>query len=178
MANSGRDFKLSLCNLKNEVSREASFTRYIEEVYGSHAQTQLLAANHTNIMAKSNVDKAKLGNDKMSPTMDMSLLAFGGEIHQDFVQHVDGVFEQAVTTCYCHVVSLTEPIILQQAIVDLVNLFEHHFPNQCTALSILLNYEEHKKQPDCEYLKPFYDRMSFYQFMSMCYVYFHNTFTW
>jgi hypothetical protein len=70
-----------------QASREAYFTRNIEEVYGDHTHTQLLAANYTNIMAKSNVDEAKLGVDEAPSTMDMSVLAFGGETYRDFVQH-------------------------------------------------------------------------------------------
>jgi hypothetical protein len=41
MAKSGRDFKPSIRNLKNEASREACFTRYCEEVYGDHASSSV-----------------------------------------------------------------------------------------------------------------------------------------
>jgi hypothetical protein len=62
-------------------------------------------------------------------------------------------------------------------IVALVNLFKHHFPNQDTALNSF-ELQRTKKWPDCEYLKPFNDIMVFYQFMSMCQVRSHKTFTW
>jgi hypothetical protein len=105
-------------------------------------------------------------------------LAFGGETYREFVKHVDDVFQTAVVECYGRFVSLTEPIISQTTICGLVDLFKIKFLNQYTALSVLLNYEEHKKRPDRLHLKPFYDRMIFYQFMSMCRVRCHKTFTW
>jgi hypothetical protein len=130
-----------------------------------------------NSTAKSKVDKEKQ-DDEIGTSVDMSVLAFGGDRYHEFAQHVDGVFKQAITTYYGRFVSLTEPIISQTTICGLVDLFKTEFPNQYTALLILLNYEEHKKQPDRDHLKQFYDRMIFYQFMSMCRVCCHKTFTW
>jgi hypothetical protein len=69
MVDQGCNFKPILCNLKNEASREAAyFTRYIEEVYRDHVQTQLLAVNYMNITAKSDINEVKLGVDKAPPT--------------------------------------------------------------------------------------------------------------
>jgi hypothetical protein len=174
MSKSGRDFKPGLRNLKNEASRDAYFTRYLHEVYGDHAQTQLLASNFTNITTKNEVDLEDNSNVSQSP-MDMSTLGFGGDSYNDFVQHVDGVFEEAVKACYGRFVSLSEPIISQQAIVRLVDMFKQQFPSQYSAISMLLNYDEHKKRNEREHLKPFYDRMIFYQFMSLCRVRCHKT---
>jgi hypothetical protein len=177
MSKSGRDFKPGLRNLKNEASRDAFFTRFLHEVYGDHAQTQLLASNFNNITTKNEVDLED-NNDVSKASTDMSTLGFGGDSYNDFVQHVDGVFEEAVKACYGRFVSLSEPIISQQAIVRLVDMFKRQFPSQYSAISMLLNYDEHKKRNEREHLTPFYDRMIFYQFMSLCRVRCHKTFTW
>jgi hypothetical protein len=112
------------------------------------------------------------------PNCLLPFLAFGGATYREFVRHVDGVFENAVVNCYGRFVTLTEPIISQTSISLLVDLFKSKFPNQYSALSVLLNYKEHKKRLDREHMKPFYDRMIFYQFLSMCRIRCHKTFTW
>jgi hypothetical protein len=68
MFKSGWDFKPSFRNLQNEASMGAYFTRYIHEVYGDHAQTQLLAANYSNITAKRDVVEVNLGDVKAATT--------------------------------------------------------------------------------------------------------------
>jgi hypothetical protein len=70
----------------------------------------LLASNFNNITTKNEVDLED-NNDVSKASTDMSTFGFGGDSYNDFVQHVDGVFEEAVKACYGRFVSLSEPSI-------------------------------------------------------------------
>jgi hypothetical protein len=105
-------------------------------------------------------------------------LAFSGEHYTTFVQHIDGVFKSAVKACYGKFVSLTAPIVSQKTIIRLVEMFKSRFQHQYLAIAVLLNYTTHMNKERLKHLLPFYDRMIFYHFLSLCRVRSHKTFSW
>jgi hypothetical protein len=78
-----------------------------------------------------------------------SLIVEGDE-YNAFVQHVDGIFCQAVVDCYGHFVSLTEPIVSQTQVVHIVELFKSKFQAQYWAIAVYIDHvylaEEYKVQ--------------------------------
>jgi hypothetical protein len=105
-------------------------------------------------------------------------LSFGGDNYKTFLQHVDLVFKSAVKECYGHFISLTAPIVSQETIVKLVDMFKSRFQEQYWAIATLLKYSDHMKLARAQHLLPFYDRMIFYHFLSLCRVRSHKTFSW
>jgi hypothetical protein len=97
-------------------------------------------------------------------------LSFGGDNYSSFVSHVDGVFKAAAKECYGHFVSLTEPIVSQEMIIKLVNIFKAWFQQQYWAIATLLKYSDHMKLAHFKHLLPFYDQTIFYCFLSLCHV--------
>jgi hypothetical protein len=142
--------------LKNEANREALFCRYLSELHGNTAQTMYLSANYKLF---------EMENWKREATLAASLplledvyasLTVGGNVYKAFVQHVDGVFANAVFDCYGRFVSLTEPIVSQTTISRLVGMFKTRFPDQYWGIACLLNYNMHMKKVRSEHLLPFY----------------------
>jgi hypothetical protein len=168
--------------LKNEPNREALYCQNLTELYGDTAQTMYLSANYKVFKGDTLAATKRLALT-VSPTKDdhsdmyCSLTAEGDVINL-FVQHVDGIFCQAVVGCYGQFVSLMEPIVSQYTIVRLVKLFKDKFKAQYWAIALLLKYNVHMKKFHSTHLLPFYNRMVFYHFLWMCRVHSHRTFTW
>jgi hypothetical protein len=175
----GRDFFKRLVKLKNDANREALFSRYLIELYGDTTQTMYLSANYKvfendpNPAPEETTTAASISSGDPYPD-----LVFCGDYYKTFEQHVEGVFRDAVMECYGCFVSLTVPIVSQLTIVRLVDLFKSRFKTQYWVLATMLNYNEHMKLAKNEHLLPFYDRMIFYHFMSICRVRSHKTFSW
>ena len=120
----GQEFHKRLVKLKNEPNREALYCRYLTELYGDTAQTMYLLANYKVFEGETLAATKRLAAT-VSPTHeDLSPLYCSltpdGDVFKFFIQHVDGVFENAVVDCYGRFVSLTEPIIDQLSIVHMV----------------------------------------------------------
>jgi hypothetical protein len=178
----GREFHKRLVKLKNESNREALYCRYLTELYGDTAQTMYLSANYK-VFEGDTLAATKLLATTVGPTTEDYSEVYGsltadGDVFKYFVQHVEGVFEKAVVDCYGRFVSLTEPIVSQPSMVHLVDLFKEKFQAQYWAIAMLLKYNVNMKLFRCTHLLPFYDRMIFYHFLSMCRVRCHRTFTW
>jgi hypothetical protein len=133
----GRDFHGRLVKLRNDVNREALYSRYLIELYGDSAQTLYLSANYKLFEMESSSSKklnaASSATPRVCDDTSFSTLPVVGADYNAFVKHVDGVFEKAVKECYGRFVSLTEPIVSQTTINLMVDMFKSQFKelNNC-----------------------------------------------
>jgi hypothetical protein len=175
-----REFHKRLQKLSNEPNREALYSRYLTELYGDTAQTMYLSVNYKTFENNSGKPSTPF---PVTPVVTdwndtFKCLHLDVDVYTSFIQHVDGVFRQAVTDCYGRFVCLTEPIVPQSTMVRIAQLFKDKFKPQYWAIATQLNYCTHMKRFRTKHLLPFYDRMILYHFISMCRVRCHRTFTW
>jgi hypothetical protein len=150
-------------------SREAFYARYLKEMHGDHAQTQLLSANYKLIALEEAAEERRTLKDSVKDPSDDCGLEFGDATYTDLVNHGDTIFEEVIKECYGRFVVSTEPIVSQVTTMKrLTDHFKQPFPVQYNALAKLLNYEERMRRKDREHLFDFYNRMIVYKFMSIC----------
>jgi hypothetical protein len=103
-----------LQNLHVQSSQEEFYCQFLQVVYGNHSQTLFLSSNYKLFSVESDdLDEEQVVIDSNTTFDAFAQLNFGGDIYKTFIQHADGVFEQAVVHCYGCFISLTEPIISQ-----------------------------------------------------------------
>ena len=162
-----RSFRKQLSKLKNELSRESYFTRYLAELHSDESQTLLLCNAFSSLPSLSwqKPPPPMVGSSQL-----VESLSFGGPVFLSYSTKVDTAIATAVAACYGQFVTLTEPILLQSTINYLAAECHSSFPLQCTAISTLLSFQENSKVQKRSHLLPFYNRMVFYSFMLLAHV--------
>jgi hypothetical protein len=126
----GREFHKKFHRVKNNQNREALFGCHLLESHGDATQTMCLAANHKNHKKDASVALNAKPDEPVTAELEDSADSFpslvvGGDVHNSFVQHVDGVFRQSVVDCFGCFVLLTEPIVTAVKINLLANEFKN-----------------------------------------------------
>jgi hypothetical protein len=170
-----RSFRKQLSKLKNELSRESYFTRYLAELHGDESQTLLLCNAYSTLPSLSWL---KPPPPTVGAAQLVQLLSFGGPVFLAYSSKVDAIIASTIAACYGEFVTLTQPILLQSTINSLAGECHSLFPLQCTAISTLLNFEENSELQKRLHLLPFYSRMVFYSFMSLARMRNNKNFAW
>jgi hypothetical protein len=104
-----RDYSTLISKLRMQSSQELIYSRMLHELHGDHSQR----SSNFKLFFVSKKTSPKAANlEKKVVFADIeNVIAFGGSKYTDYIQHVDGIFRQAVNDCYGKFVQLSAPVV-------------------------------------------------------------------